>query len=175
MIFKSSNFYRWCFPNVWSDCWPDSECNSFFFWWERFRWRLSRLDPSPKSGLIHLPRLACWSIFWLLQTLSPRYRGFLFAMTVVMRWWWYINTIYTIRCVNIYKLWNSNFHISSAFRFPVVYKRKSDVVLTLGGATLNCCWNCAICFVRMSNCPVIRHIQKYELYTLIKSVFWQAF
>ena len=79
--------------------------------------------------------------------------------------------------IDICKLWNPNFvHISSAFRFPVVYKRKSDVVLTLGGATLNCCWNCAIFFVRMSNCPIIRHIQKYKsLASLIKSVFWQAF
>ena len=23
-----------------------------FFWWERFRWRLSRLDPSSKTGLL---------------------------------------------------------------------------------------------------------------------------
>ena len=27
-------------------------CVQQFFWWERFRWRLSRLDPSSKSGLL---------------------------------------------------------------------------------------------------------------------------
>ena len=27
-------------------------CVQQFFWWERFRWRLSRLDPSSKTGLL---------------------------------------------------------------------------------------------------------------------------